>query len=96
MATIRWSPRLFAALGAGFQGDATVRDGVHLRWTLDPRMGLPTAPRDKGFEIAFSRTKEGSIVRVDLFKPSAPYPVRSNKTVSCRPAPAWSIETAAD
>lgn len=81
MATIRWSPRLFAALGAGFQADATVRDGVHLRWTLDPRMGLPRTPRDKGFEIAFSRTKEGSITRVDLFKPSAPYPVRSDKGV---------------
>lgn len=81
MPTIRWSPKLFAALGAGFKGDATVRDGVHLRWTLDPRMGLPRAQRDKGFEIAFSRTKEGSIVRVDLFQPSAPYPVRSNKAI---------------
>lgn len=81
MATIRWAPKLFAALGAGFHADATVRDGVHLRWTLDPRMGLPRLPRDKGFEIAFSRTKEGSITRVDLFKPSAPYPVRSNQGV---------------
>ena len=81
MASIRWSPRLFAALGAGFKGDATIRDGVHLRWTLDPRMGLARAPRDKGFDIAFSRTKEGSIVRADLFQPSSAYPVRSNKTV---------------
>ena len=81
MATLRWSPRLFAALGAGFKADATVRDGVHLRWSLDPRMGLPRLPRDKGFEIAFSRTPEGSITRVDLFKPSALYPVRTNKGV---------------
>lgn len=78
---LRWSPRLFAALGAGFQADATVRDGVHLRWSLDPRMGLPRLPRDKGFEIAFSRTQEGSITRVDLFNPSARYPVRTNKGV---------------
>ncbi len=81
MPTIRWSPQLFGALGAGFAADATVRDGVHLRWALDPRMGLPRSPREKGYEIAFSRTTEGSITRVDLFKPSAPYPVRSDSTV---------------
>ncbi len=81
MTSIRWSPRLFAALGAGFRGDATVRDGVHLRWALDPRMGLPRLPRDKGYEIAFSRTKEGSISRADLFQSSAACPARSNSSV---------------
>jgi len=81
MSRLRWRPRLFAALGAGFQNDPTVRDGVHLRWSLEPRLGLPHAPRSKGFDMAFLRTKEGSITRVDLFNASGAYPVRSNKTV---------------
>ncbi len=81
MPEFQWRPELFAALGSGFEADPTLRDGVHLRWSLDPRLGLPQQPRDPGFDIAFSRTKEGSITRVDLFQPSAPYPVRSNKTI---------------
>jgi hypothetical protein len=78
MARMLWRPRFFAALGAGFQADPTLRDGVHLRWTLDPRLGLPRAPDHRGFEIAFLRTKEGSIARVDLFQTTQPYPVHSS------------------
>ena len=79
MAAMLWRPRLFAALGAGFKDDTTLREGVHLRWTLDPRLGLPHTPDQAGFEIAFLRTKERSLTRVDLFQTTQPYPVHSSQ-----------------
>src|SRR5690348_16348629 len=39
--SILWRPSLFSTAGASFLTDATVRDGVHLRWMMDPRLGLP-------------------------------------------------------
>lgn len=37
-----WHPKVFSAMGAGFKEDKTVTDGVHLRWSLNPKFGLPT------------------------------------------------------
>lgn len=38
---LRWRSQQFSALGAGFMDDDTVEDGLHLRWVIDPRLGLP-------------------------------------------------------
>jgi len=79
MPRTRWRPELFGALGAGFATDATVQDGVHLRWYLDPRLGLPLAVARQQFRVFFLRTRERTVERVDLFKPSvSDYPIHSS------------------
>lgn len=36
-----WRSPLFSALGAGFQDDAHLQEGIHLRWSSQPQLGLP-------------------------------------------------------
>ncbi|HRQ42331.1 MAG TPA: hypothetical protein PLD25_30820 [Chloroflexota bacterium] len=36
-----WRSQLFSALGAGFQDDMHLQEGIHLRWSSQPQLGLP-------------------------------------------------------
>lgn len=36
-----WRSQLFSALGAGFADDPHLQDGIHLRWSSQPQLGLP-------------------------------------------------------
>lgn len=36
-----WRPNLFAAAGTGFDGDPQLNNGLHARWHIDHRLGLP-------------------------------------------------------
>ncbi len=66
-----WRPALFSALGAGFKDDGTVRDGIHLRWNFEPRLGLPFELRRKrkgNFKVFYMNQSVKSIKNIDLFE----------------------------
>jgi len=80
---LRWRPQLFAALGAAFTSDPSVRDGIHLRWFSDARLGMALRGTANKYHIYRLRIKETSIEFVDLFKPSTDkLPVRSSASPS--------------
>ena len=49
--TGKWRPSLFSALGEGFIDDSTLNDGFHLRWIMDPRLGLPIVSKSGQFKV---------------------------------------------
>jgi len=66
-----WRRGLFCALGQGFKDDATVRDGIHLRWMMNPKLGLPFKGAGRGiglFRIYFQFEDADSLRDVDLFE----------------------------
>lgn len=78
-----WRPALFSAVGAGFLDDATLKDGVHLRWRSDYRLGLPYERNQAihgGFRVYISHV--GSIVDADLFERETPYSAITRSNLS--------------
>jgi len=80
--SIIWRPNLFSATGASFQTDATVQDGIHLRWMIDPRLGLPFEKNQHawgGFMVYEQQTKFPCIEKATLddIRLSTPIPVHS-------------------
>jgi hypothetical protein len=70
----KWRPSLFGALGEGFVGDATLKDGAHLRWNMDPRLGIPFKMhgRRAGCFTVYSLVNDfDSVTELDLEKASS-------------------------
>ena len=65
-----WRPGLFNAVGAGFQDDATVQDGIHLHWVFDPDLGMPYASEQQeqgSFRICILQDNLPCLPDADLF-----------------------------
>jgi hypothetical protein len=82
-----WRPAAFSAVGEGFQADDTLHDGIHLRWFLDHRLGLPYVHGGvaKGeFRIFIQRHTHRTVVSLDLFTMpiGGLYSVRTNRIYS--------------
>lgn len=79
----KWRPSLFSALGEGFLNDPTLKDGIHLRWNMEPRLGLPYKMRGRahgGFTIYSLVDDFDSIVDLDLEKaPTSVYRIREDQ-----------------
>ncbi len=80
--SILWRPSLFSTAGASFLADATVRDGVHLRWMMDPRLGLPFEYQTRqwgGFHVYEQIGKFPALDKTDLasVKSAGQIPVHS-------------------
>ena len=65
-----WRPKAFGAIGEGFLADNTLRDGIHVRWHVDHRLGLPFES-EKGINGAFRifvlNTEVDSVRDANLF-----------------------------
>ena len=81
----KWRSSLFSALGEGFLNDPTLKDGIHLRWNMDPRLGLPYKMygcTHGGFTIYSLVDDFASIVELDLEKaPTSIYRIREDSGI---------------
>ncbi|MEJ7736996.1 MAG: hypothetical protein WKF97_06180 [Chitinophagaceae bacterium] len=78
--SLLWRSQLFSAIGAGFSSDATVTDGVHLRWIGNPKLGLPFEKKDRkwgNFQVFVRINKYPCIQSATLaaLKAETPIPV---------------------
>jgi hypothetical protein len=65
-----WRPNAFGTIGAGFLNDNTLRDGIHVRWSVNYQLGLPFESEqgiNGGFRIFVLNTEVDSISDADLF-----------------------------
>jgi len=65
-----WRPDAFGAVGEGFDQDNTLRDGIHIRWNVDYRLGLPFESGQGirgGFRIYVLNAELDSVHDADLF-----------------------------
>ena len=85
--SIIWRPGLFSGTGADFQSDQTVQDGIHLRWMINPEMGLPFELRDRKwghFSVFEQHSKFSSLehTSLHLVKAHTPIPVHSETDIN--------------
>lgn len=78
-----WRPDAFGAVGAGFVQDDILRDGIHIRWNTDYRLGLPYESMqgmNGQFRVYFLNHEVNSVYEADLFNMQldSTYAVRSN------------------
>lgn len=69
-----WRPELFSTVGAGFENDQTLQNGVHLRWRNDYRLGLPF---ERGSDVRGAYHiyigQHGSVQDAKLFSDTPPF-----------------------
>jgi hypothetical protein len=85
--SIIWRPGLFSCTGAEFQSDQTLHDGVHLRWMINPQMGLPFELKDRKwghFRVFEQHSKFPSLehASLDHVKEHTPVPVHSETDIN--------------
>lgn len=81
--TKHWRSQLFSMLGTGFQDDKYVQDGIHLRWSSQPQLGLPIENENGAtgvYRVYYLQDNLPPLTQADLFtlKNNPLYPVRSN------------------
>lgn len=81
--TKHWRSQLFSALGTGFEDDSHVQDGIHLRWSSDPRLGLPLDPAETMagvYRVYYLHDGLPSLGEMDLpaLQGDPTYPIHSN------------------